>query len=628
MSEELKPIAAENEQFEEQSANLSESPATEEVQSENYNEEEAIDFSNKGLKDLVDMLQDLLDKADVQQLYKYAESIKAAFYRTLKKEKIAAGLQENETVTAKLAEAAAESEDAPKAEEEIVSVNPFAEVERGFKELFGKYKVIRTQYVQDLNQKKEENLAVKTEVIEELKALVENPGDINKAYPTFRELQAKWRSAGAVPQANSKDIYSSYNHYVESFYDFVKINRELRELDLKKNLEAKENLCQRAEALADSKSPVNSFRELQKLHEEWKEYGPVDREFRESIWERFRAATAVVNKKHQEFFESQKGAQQQNLAAKVALCEKIEAILEEINANANSKLNDIFAKVESIKQEWKTIGFASKKDNAKIYDRFRETCNKINAIKKEYYSEYKSQIRDNKAKKVSLCEQAEALAESTDWKKTSDILIGLQKQWKESGVIPHKQSELLWKRFRSACDTFFEKKNQYFSEKDRQFDENLIAKNALLEEITDYESQSEALDKAAAHDFQEKWDAIGFVPMKDKVKVMNAYAKAMNDKFGITIDLDQALRSRRRKFEPRGKFGQKVLSEKDRLIQKFIKMEQDIATWENNMGFFAASKNAEQLLSELTGKIEVAKQELADLEDKIKSFDKEENEQE
>ena len=250
MSEELKPIAAENEQFEEQSANLSESPATEEVQSENYNEEEAIDFSNKGLKDLVDMLQDLLDKADVQQLYKYAESIKAAFYRTLKKEKIAAGLQENETVTAKLAEAAAESEDAPKAEEEIVSVNPFAEVERGFKELFGKYKVIRTQYVQDLNQKKEENLAVKTEVIEELKALVENPGDINKAYPTFRELQAKWRSAGAVPQANSKDIYSSYNHYVESFYDFVKINRELRELDLKKNLEAKENLCKSFSPLA------------------------------------------------------------------------------------------------------------------------------------------------------------------------------------------------------------------------------------------------------------------------------------------------------------------------------------------------------------------------------------------
>ena len=635
MSEDMKPIAPEAE-------NNLEQPAV-------NNQEEIIDYSNKGLKELVDLFQELLNNGDVQQLYKYAEGIKAAFYKTLKKEKIAAGfqpvvsavVQSVEKLAVEAVEAVEEATEEMKAEVdardaeakeagavkegEEVSVNPFAEIERGFKDLYGQYKTVRVKYVQELNQKKEENYDIKSKIIEELKVLVDNPGELGTAYPAFRELQNRWRAAGAVPPTKAKDLYETYSHYVESFYDYVKINRELRDLDFRKNLEAKEKLCERAEALADSENAVAAFREIQKLHDEWKEYGPVDKAHRESIWERFKAATSVVNKQHQAYFESQKGNQQQNLEAKTALCEKVEEIAAREVKDSNT-WNALSKEIENIQKEWRTIGFASKKDNQKIYERFRAACDKFYAAKREFYNGFKDQMQENMEKKIALCEQAEAVVNSTEWKKTSDYLINLQKQWKEIGPVSRKKSEQIWKRFRAACDAFFENRDKHFSDQDSQYDDNLAAKNALIEEIIAYELTDPEADKEALILFQSRWNEIGFVPIKLKANVQNAYNKAISEKFGSAADSsDRVSRFRKRYGEQRTKSYSKTPSEKDRLIQKFLKMEQDIATWENNMGFFAKSKNAESLLAELSGKIEVAKQELAELEQQIKSLDEKEN---
>ncbi|MBQ4021958.1 MAG: DUF349 domain-containing protein, partial [Bacteroidales bacterium] len=515
----------------------------------NQETEEIIDYSNKGLKELVDLFQELLDKGDVQQLYKYAEGIKAAFYKTLKKEKIAAGFQPAVTAVAQQAEqaaeaaadavetaveAAADAEQAAAAEVvapqegEEVSANPFAELERGFKDLYGQYKTVRVKYVQELNQKKEENYEAKSKIIDELKVLVENPGDLGTAYPAFRELQNRWRAAGAVPPTKAKDLYETYSHYVEAFYDYVKINRELRDLDFKKNLEAKEKLCERAEALADSDNAVAAFREIQKLHDEWKEFGPVDKAHRESIWERFKAATSVVNKKHQAYFESQKGNQQQNLEAKTALCEKVEEIAAREVKDSNT-WNALSKEIENIQKEWRTIGFASKKENQKIYERFRAACDKFYASKRDFYSGFKDQMQENMDKKVALCEQAEAVINSTEWKKTSDYLISLQKQWKEIGPVSRKKSEQIWKRFRAACDAFFENRDKHFSDQDSKYDDNLAAKNAVIDEINAYELAGTDADKDALAAFQARWNEIGFVPLKDKATVQNAYNKALSD---------------------------------------------------------------------------------------------------
>ena len=650
MSEDLKPIAEVNETSPEQSAVANESavdttpanpgaaeeaavedePSAEAAEALAEQQAEIIDLSNKGLKELVDLLQELLDKGDVQQLYKYADGIKAAFYKTLKKEKIAAGFQENETAVARQAEAqsgeAAEVEEA--AEGGAVSANPFAEIERGFKDLYGQYKTVRARYVQELNQKKEENFEIKSRIVEELKVLVENPGDLGKAYPAFRELQNRWRAAGAVPPTKAKDLYETYSHYVEAFYDYVKINKELRDLDFKKNLEAKEKLCERAEALADSDNPVAAFREIQKLHDEWKEYGPVDKEHRESIWERFRAATSVVNKRHMEYFESQKGNQQQNLEAKTALCEKVEEIASR-EVNDSNTWNALSKEIENIQKEWRTIGFATKKENQKIYDRFRTACDKFYAAKRDFYADFKDQMKENMDKKIALCEQAEAVVESTEWKKTSDYLISLQKQWREIGPVPRKKSEQIWKRFRAACDAFFDNRDKHFAEVDSKYDDNLAAKTALIDEIKAYSPSDEDADREALRNFQSRWNEIGYVPMKDKEDIQSAYNKAVSDKFGAAAGAsDRVARYKKRYGEQHPKQHQRTTSEKDRLIQKFLKMEQDIATWENNMGFFAKSKNAEPLLAELSEKIEVAKQELAELEQKIKSMDDQDNGQE
>jgi len=610
MSEDLNPVAPIEEQpvVKEEAVDTTvetkvETPAEPTAETET----EKTDYSNKGLKEIVDAFKEMIDGENMQQLYKHAEAIKAAFYKNLRKEKIASGIEQPAETAGE--QPAAETE-APA--EETVSVNPFAEIERGFKDLYSQYKVKRSAYTQELEKNKEENYQEKLAVIEDLKALVEASEDLKETFPRFREIQNRWRAIGPVPQAKVKDLYDTYQHYVEKFYDYVKINKEFRDLDFKKNLEAKENLCEKAEKLSEEEDVVGAFRTLQKLHEQWKELGPVSKEFRESVWERFRAATAVINKKHQAYFESQKGNQKENLEAKTALCEKVEAIAQ-AEVKDSTDWNALTKEIESIQKEWKKIGFASKKDNQKVYDRFRAACDAFFAKKREFYSEFKNQMQDNLAKKIELCEKAEALKDDTDWKKTSDAFIELQKQWKEIGPVSRKKSEQVWKRFRAACDAFFDNRDKHFGSVNSEQGENLQKKRDLIEEIRKYEVEDKEEAREALHEFQERWNAIGFVPFKEKARIQEAFRKAVNEKFGEFRETGSRYA---------GKAERAVRSERDRLVQKFMKKEQEIATWENNMGFFAASKNADALLEELNKKIDIAKQELAKLEEEIKEFDR------
>ena len=383
MSEETKITAPEG-QFEEVvEQNVPVLETTEEIIENNQIEEEVSliseeilhDLANKSLKEIVTLFESLVEKGDQQEMYKYAEPIKAIFYKTLKKEKIAAGF----VVPAE--DVAAEAEEAAEVEEKV-SENPFAEIERGFKEIFAKYKSLRSVHIQQVEKKKDENLEVKKQIIEDLKALVETQEDIVTTFPKFRSLQTRWRESGPVPQAKVKDVYDSYQHYVEMFYDYVKINNELRDLDFKKNLEAKVALCEKAEKLVEEENVINAFATLQKLHEEWKEFGPVEKEHREAIWERFKVATSQVNKKHQAYFEKIKADQKVNLAAKTVLCEKAEEIAAREVAESNT-WNEYSKELEGLQKEWMSIGFASKKDNQKIYDRFRAACDQFYNRKRE-----------------------------------------------------------------------------------------------------------------------------------------------------------------------------------------------------------------------------------------------------
>ncbi len=560
--------------------------------------ESAVNYSEKNLAELIELFEELVKNEERMKMSKEAEAIKAAFYKRLLKEKADAGMVAAEPLEeTEIEEAAVETE--------AVSENPFAAVEAGFKDLYNKYKKERAEFNRQLEKERENNLAMKEAVIADLKALLEKQEDVNATFPEFREIQNRWRAVGPVPAQNYRNINDTYQLYVEQFYDMVKINRELRDLDFKKNLEAKEEFCQVAEALAESENVVEAFRELQKLHEQWKEYGPVAKEHRETIWERFKAATAAVNKKYQAHFEGLKEQQTENLAKKTVLCEKVEEIAAR-EVSSSNEWNAFSKEIEDIQKEWKTIGFASKKDNQKVYDRFRAACDQFYARKRDFYTDYKDSINSNLEKKIAICEAAEALKNSTEWKKATDQFISLQKQWKEIGAVPRKKSEQLWKRFRTACDEFFAERDKN-AKPENDYYGNLKAKNRLIEEMKAYELKGDDSDFKALQEFQKKWQEIGFVPFKEKDNVSKAYKEALS-----------RFPSGRPQRRARGG---RVLSEKEVLIQNYHTLEQDIVTYENNIGFFSMSKTSEPLIKQMQERIAQAKVELEKLAAQIRSLD-------
>ena len=570
-----------------------------------------VNFSEKTLAELSGLFQELTESADRMKRSKEAEAIKSAFYKRLSREKAEAG--EDATVD----EPDADTVEEIAATEPLTSapVSPFAAIEAGFKSLYNTYKKERAEYNRQLDAEREGNLVKKQAIIEDLKALVDEQGDMKDAFPKFREIQNRWRETGPVPQQNFRDVNDTYQLYVEKFYDLVQINRELRDLDFRKNLEAKTEFCEQAEALAESEDVIGAFKELQKLHEQWKEYGPVAKEFRDSIWERFRAATAVINKKYQAHFEGLKEQHAANLEAKTALCEKVEAIAAQEITSSN-QWNALSKEIEGIQAEWRKIGFATRKDNQKVYDRFRAACDQFFSRKREYYNEFKDSMNDNMAKKLAIIEQAEALKGSTDWKKTSDALIELQRQWKEIGAVPRKKSEQLWKRFRAACDAFFNERDKQ-GKPENDFYGNLKAKRALIEEIEAYVPADAEADAEAARGFAERWSAIGFVPFKEKEAVGAAYKAAMQAKFPEWGRGGRREGGRGPVREPRRN---QPLTEKDKLTLKYNQLQQDIQTYENNIGFFGLSKGAEQLKAQMQQRIDAAKEDLRKLEAEIREL--------
>ncbi len=569
--------------------------------------------SEKSLAELTGLFEGLMGDEERMKKSKEAEAIKSAFYKKLSKEKAEAGLSASVDEPKADTEPEDTVETAPEAEAD--KVNPFEAIERGFKSLYNKYKKERAEYNRQLDAERADNLARKQAVIEELKSLVEKQEDVSATFPEFRAIQTKWREIGPVPVQDFRNVNDTYQFYVEQFYDKVQINRDMRDLDFKKNLEAKEKFCIEAERLAESEDVVGAFKELQKLHEQWKEYGPVAKEFRDQIWERFKAATSVINKKYQGFFEGQKEKQAENLAAKTALCEKVEAIASKEEIKTSNEWNALSREIEEIQKEWRKIGFASKKENQKIYDRFRAACDKFFERKRVFYFDFKDSMNVNLDKKMAIIEQVEALKSSTDWKKTTDQIINLQKQWKEIGAVPRKKSEQLWKRFRAACDEFFAEREKN-AKPENDYYGNLKAKKALLEEIKAFKSDDPQLVADAMHTFTEKWNAIGFVPFKEKDAVAQAYKEAMQAAFPDFKGSRAQRGPARQASRP-----VKQLSEKDKLVQKYNQLQQDIDTYENNIGFFAASKNAESLIRQMQERIEEAKAELKTLENKIRKIE-------
>lgn len=581
---------------------------------------ETVNYSEKSLAELSEIFEALLSDPERQKKSKEAEAIKAAFYKVLIREKAQEGIADEVKEPSSETESEAEASNEVAAAEEAVSNNPFEAIEKGFKSLYNKYKAERAEYNKQIEKEKEDNLAQKQAVINDLKALVDKQEGVGSSFPEFRAIQARWREIGPVPVQEFRNLNDTYQFYVELFYDKVQIDRDMRDLDFKKNLEAKEKFCEEAERLSESDNVVESFRELQKLHEQWKEFGPVAKEFREQIWDRFKAATAQINKKYQAYFEGLKEKQTENLEAKTKLCERIEAIASKEDINSSSEWNNLSKEIIDIQKEWRTIGFASKKENQKIYDRFRAACDKFFERKRDFYTGFKDNMNDNMSRKLSLIEQAEALKSSTEWKETTDKLIDLQKQWKEIGAVPRKKSEILWKRFRAACDEFFAERDKN-AKPENNFYGNLKAKKALIEEIKAYQLQNDAaIDNSAMQAFAARWQEIGFVPFKEKEAVAKAYKEAMQATFP-----EYSERKPRRSSGDRDSRGQssqrKALSEKDRLVQRYNKLQQDIDTYENNIGFFAASKNSEPLIRQMQERIDAAKKDLKDLELQIRNIE-------
>ena len=544
-------------------------------------------FAGKSIAELSEIFKEFLSSEDKLSRGHEAETIKSAFYRTLGEVRSKAGAVVDETLDS---------------------------IEENFKALYADYKKQKAEYNREQDAHKAENLEIKKGIVEELKTLVDSQEDVSALFPAFRALQDRWRATGPVPATDFRDLNNNYQFNVERFYDKVKISHELRDLDFQKNLEAKEKFCEAAEKLAENENVIAAFAELQKLHEQWKEFGPVAKEFRESIWARFQAATSVINKKYQAHFEEQKEKQKENLDAKTALCEELEAIVaREITTGA--QWSAASKEVMALQEKWRGIGFATRKDNQKIYDRFRAGCDTFFSRKKEFYGQFKDEMEANLTKKEELIQKAEALKDSTDWKKTTEAFIELQKQWKEIGAVSRKKSDALWKRFRAACDTFFEARDKNSDAVGgTNYYANLKAKRALIEEIKDYTpSEDEAVNQEAAAKFAADWQAAGFVPMKEKDAVNSAFSEAMKDKFPFW-----------RKEGARPARGEaKPASKKDQLVRKYNALQQEIETYENNIGFFANSRNSEEIIKQMRKKIEKSKEDLAALKEQIRKEEQE-----
>ena len=510
--------------------------------------------------------------------------------------------------------------------EEKDFVAPEDETESKIKELLNVYKEKRAAILAEEERVKAANYALKLQLIDQLKALTESQEDFNKLYNDFKDIQQRWKEVKAVPQEHVSELWKNYQIYSEKFYDIIKINNQFRDYDFKKNLEMKTALCETVEKLQTEPDVVSAFHQLQKLHQQWREIGPVAKELREELWSRFKAASTIINKRHQEHFEGLKAKEQENLEAKTAICEQI----ENIDFQALKSFKDWEEKnkeVIALQDKWKTIGFAPKKSNVKIFERFRAACDVYFNRKSEFYKNIKDEMEKNLELKKALCEKAEALKDSTDWKSTTEKMIALQKEWKTIGSVARKHSDAVWKRFISACDYFFEQKNKNASSQKSVEQTNLAAKKALIEKINtlDEADHDEAL--AVLKGYMAEWNTIGHVPFKEKDKVYKEYHEAVDKQFDrLKVDQNdrkmQTFRSNLSDMSNGERGKGKLYGEREKLMRMYERMKNELQTYENNIGFLSiSSKSGGGLLKEMERKIDKLKNEMALIIKKIDAID-------
>ena len=568
-----------------------------------------VDYSGYSKNDLVETLTLLVENRPPAEIKGDVDRIKGFFYKKLKQES-------EERKNAFL-------ENGGKIEEYRPWIDP---EEARVKLLLEKYKEKRTDLSKIQDAEKNENLKKKYNIIDKIKDLVNREESINKTFQDFRSLQNEWYNVGVVPQSTLKDMWENYHHSVELFYSYIKINKELRDLDLKKNQEIKTQLCEKAEALLKEPNPINAFRILQEYHDQWREIGPTPQESKDTIWERFKEATAQVNKRHHEYFENQKEEQKKNLDAKIALC----VAIEEINNSEITSLKEIDSKSDKIadlQKRWRSIGFAPKKHNNKIYQRFREGCDAFFEKRRQFYAVNKDSQFKNLQMKTDLCVKAEALQESSDWKAASDALIKLQKEWKDIGPTPRKHSEKCWKRFRKACDYFFDRKSAFFNNLDNSYESNLKAKQEIIEQLEklDFENNTkEVVEKLK--ELQKKWNEIGFVPFDKKEALANRYRKILDNqlnKLKIGNEAKNILKyeSKLDNLKTNPQTSRKIRIERDKFITKIKQIESELVVWENNISFFAKSAKADSMIKSMEEKIKNSKKLIKTLEEKVRIID-------
>ena len=498
-------------------------------------------------------------------------------------------------------------------------------IEEEFKNVMAIIKEKRSAQMAELERQKEENLQIKLSIIEELKELVESPDDANKSYTEFKKLQQQWNETKLIPQAKVNELWKSYQLYVEKFYDILKLNNEFREYDFKKNLEIKNRLCETAEKLADEEDVISAFHQLQKLHQEFRDTGPVAKELRDEVWNRFKAASTVVNRRHQQHFEALKEAEQHNLDQKSVICEIVESI-EYDELKTFSAWENKTQEVIALQTKWKTIGFAPQKMNVKIFERFRHACDDFFKKKGEFFKTLKEGMNENLEKKKALCEKAESLKESTDWKATADTLTKLQKEWKTIGPVPKKHSDTIWKRFISACDYFFEQKNKATSSQRSVELENMEKKKEI---ITRLSAIDESIDTEEAskqvRELMKEWGTIGHVPFKEKDKLYKQYHSLVDqlfERFNISASNRKLSNFKSNISNIQSGGSQTLYREREKLVRAYENMKSELQTYENNLGFLtSASKKGNSLLTELNRKVEKLKADLELVLQKIKVID-------
>ena len=569
-----------------------------------------MDVSKLSKDEMVDKLAALVESS-VEGVRSEVEALKQAYYK----------LRHNEVEEQKRAFVAAGGEEAD-------FVVPQEETEGKIKALLTVYKEKRAAILAEEERVKAANYALKLQLLDQLKALSESQEDFNKQYSAFKDIQQRWKEIKLVPQEYANELWRSYQAYSEHFYDLIKINNQMREYDFKKNLELKTALCEAVERLATEPDVLSAFHQLQKMHQQWREIGPVAKELREELWARFKAASIVVNKRHQAHFEKMKEAEVANLKAKTAICEEVEAI----DCAALKSVKDWDEKSKEVvaaQEKWRTIGYAPKKHNQKIFDRFRKACDLFFELKGVFFKQFKAEAQKNLEAKRALCEQAEALKDSTDWKATSEKLIALQKEWKTTGgPMNRKRIDALWKRFNAACDYFFDQKKKSLAPQKAVEESNLAAKKALIEQINQLDEQlepNEATAKLKA--FMTEWNQIGFVPLRDKDKIQKAYREALDKQFDrLKVDQNdrkiQAFRTNLSEMNSGEKGKNRLFNERDKLLRQYERMKNELQTYENNIGFLSiSSKGGGGLLKDLERKIESLKADMALIVKKIDAID-------